>query len=243
MDIQNNIQFVNLPKDLRNSIGSLDVDQKLQAVARSNNLHIDQIGQLSTLVDDVILGFIDSNLFSEHIERNLGVDKEKAEKITRDINNQIFAPIHDSLIHAYGNETSDFINPEQEKVDTLEAISNPQATPSRSLTVSSPIGGTTAVSSQGQTLEPAKVWPLVPTKVETAFPNKVTGQESEARLRRNEAGNVVSTIKTTDMHEEKLLAPVVSTQTETKIENKLRFSLIPPEIKEKINRDPYKESI
>ncbi len=211
MDIQNNIQFVNLPKDLRNSIGSLDVDQKLQAVARSNNLHIDQIGQLSTLVDDVILGFIDSNLFSEHIERNLGVDKEKAEKITRDINNQIFAPIHDSLIHAYGNETSDFINPEQEKVDTLEAISNPQATPSRSLAdlaVSPPSGGETG----------GKIVPLPPTLT----PNSST---------------------LPDMHEEKLLAPVVSTQTETKIENKLRFSLIPPEIKEKINRDPYKESI
>ncbi|HWB33828.1 MAG TPA: hypothetical protein VG753_00690 [Candidatus Paceibacterota bacterium] len=90
-----------LPEDIRNAILASDFDQKIQAIGKAHNLHIDQSQQLGNETLLVMLGVSPMSGFSDDIAREVRISKGDADKIIADINAQIFAPIRESMKHAY----------------------------------------------------------------------------------------------------------------------------------------------
>ncbi|MBU6430843.1 hypothetical protein KGQ29_00480 [Patescibacteria group bacterium] len=90
-------QFNKLPKDIQNAIMSVNLRSKMELIARKNNLHIDQAQILENETVFVMLGLEHPSDLVENIVKNLEISEEKAEAIAKDINNEIFLKIRESL--------------------------------------------------------------------------------------------------------------------------------------------------
>lgn len=98
-DVQKQIEarLAELPADVQNAIGSSDLEAKLNAIGAKHQLHIDQIGYLQDETLLVMLGFADPTEFAPQLESNLKVPKAIAETLAREVTEEIFVPIRESM--------------------------------------------------------------------------------------------------------------------------------------------------
>lgn len=121
-----------LPLDIREAIESSEIDEHLAEITKQFNLHIDQGGQLYSIVNAVMTGQIPPAQFIETTKTTLKLDTEQATKIAHAVNEKIFRPIRESLkrIHAVGEISAPRENaPLEKKKDVLQAIEAPESVP------------------------------------------------------------------------------------------------------------------
>jgi hypothetical protein len=129
-----------LPPELQDAMGSMDNADANWNIGQKFKLHIDKIGELGYETGLVMLGLTKPQDFVGNLEKSLGVDKVTAAAIAKEVNEQIFLPIRDSLkkIHHMGTETEESIEPmkplkpeseEPNKADVLQAIEQPETIP------------------------------------------------------------------------------------------------------------------
>lgn len=90
-------QFQKLPPELRKAVTANDLRTKLTALTLKYRLHIDKAGILENEVVLVLMGMEDPEAFVTNVRRELGVSDEDARSLARDVNDQIFHPIRESL--------------------------------------------------------------------------------------------------------------------------------------------------
>lgn len=110
-------QLLSLPDINRAAIQSHDWMTEVITVGKKHGLHIDQIDDLRIEVMLVLVGALPAQEFQNTIMAELAVSPAEAAKITKDVNNAIFDPIHTFIV-----------NGEQVKTETPR-VSTPQAKP------------------------------------------------------------------------------------------------------------------
>lgn len=97
-------QFDSLPKELQFVLSSLDTRTTLQTIAKKYNLRIDQAGHLEDETLLVLLGLHHPREYIESLEKNVGVSADVAVLLAGDVNDALFAPVHQQLIELYALE-------------------------------------------------------------------------------------------------------------------------------------------
>lgn len=170
-----------LPQDLKEALYSIDTTQAIQAVSRAYGLHVDQMGELSNAIGQVMLGALHPRDFTKHIKSELAIDEQKASALTREVNLTVFTKIRESLkrIHSL-REDSAFetaVNNMPDRESLLRDIEEPPRASSNEPQKVSPAATTTVVQEkkvpdEEQTFS-ASIEPLlhIPRKVETKAPD------------------------------------------------------------------------
>lgn len=106
-DILKNYQ--SLPPDLREAIFSFENARAIEEIGKKYELYIDKIGELGNESSRVMLGLTHPKDFIANLSKRLGVDMEKAKEIAKDVNEQIFVKVRESLkkLHKIGEEEED----------------------------------------------------------------------------------------------------------------------------------------
>lgn len=87
----------NIPQDILDVIKKSDMFNRLEKIGNKYNLMIDQMGQLSADTRMVMLGKERSDKFVDNIAKNLEIPRDTAQNIARDINDEIFSSIRESI--------------------------------------------------------------------------------------------------------------------------------------------------
>lgn len=139
-------QYKRLPQDIREAIDLLDTAGILGEIGQKYALHIDEIGKLADQTAMVIIGFVRPVDFVTNLVARLGLDRPVAEAIAREVNEQIFLKIRESLqaLHGetdeaketnYGVEMLPSTNapassqPVPDKEEVVDGIENPAKIP------------------------------------------------------------------------------------------------------------------
>lgn len=166
-----------LPQDLKEALYSIDTTQAIQAVSRAYGLHVDQMGELSNAIGQVMLGALHPRDFTKQLKSELGIDEQKASALTREVNLTVFTKIRESLkrIHSL-REDSAFdaaVNSMPDRESLLHDIEEPpRASSGVSAPARAPVEQEKKVVSEEQTFS-ASIEPLlhIPRKVETKAPD------------------------------------------------------------------------
>ncbi|HVZ76012.1 MAG TPA: hypothetical protein VG934_01935 [Candidatus Paceibacterota bacterium] len=137
-------RIAQLPEDIRNAVLASDFDQKIQAIGKAHNLHIDQAQQLGTETSLVMLGVLPMSDYADNIAREVRVSRTEADKIIADVNTQIFAPIRESMKRTY------------------EEASTAQAAPANPPAMGMSNGKSVVMPSRAAAQTPVPVMPPVP---------------------------------------------------------------------------------
>lgn len=198
-------QFERLPKELRDAVTSTDLRTKLFALTQKYHLHIDKAGTLENEVVLVLMGMELPSLFVGNIQRELELSPENANALAKDVNEQIFHPIHEQLINFLSKQEADLekesvaklavsvqenvrpddhVDPYREAPDGTTALRKPaDIISTKSVTMPSSVR---AVTPPGATLVPASVpVPGTPPKMpEPApeLPRNIVGDKLGASL-------------------------------------------------------------
>jgi hypothetical protein len=131
--------FKKLPPELQKAVMANDLRQKLVVLTQKYRLHIDKAGVLENEVVLVLMGLENPDEFVNNARRELGLSPEDARGLARDVNDQIFHPIRETL--------ESFIN--------IQAAEYAAANP----------GVATGGSSAGEGVKPAQNIPSAPISV------------------------------------------------------------------------------
>lgn len=111
-----------VPENIRAVISSDDTDEKIFEISQKYNLHIDVTGGLGKITLMVMIGLLKPQEFIPELTKRLKLDQETANKVAREVNEQIFKPIRDSLKKIHGLDGS---KPLVEEVKAEEKAKNP----------------------------------------------------------------------------------------------------------------------
>ena len=84
-------------KQLYDIAYSEDTYNKITIIGNKYNLTIDQVGELSAEIRDVITNITSTSKFTENVKERLEINSLQANQIADDVNKQIFINIRDSL--------------------------------------------------------------------------------------------------------------------------------------------------
>ena len=143
-------RMTELPADIQSAIQSADLSEKVQAIGKKYQLHIDQIGQLETEIMLVMLGFSEPAELMSNIMNDLNVPEAIANLIATDVSDEIFMPIRESM--------QKFMEERAAKVDSSKPAVTPTTIPPNPVVpVSTP------------TIVPAEPVPATPKQPEPQF--------------------------------------------------------------------------
>lgn len=94
---QINTIYRSLPLDVREVIASVEYMDKVQAIGKKYKLMIDKTGTLSEETGFVLMGLTPSKDFAKNIRERLEVSEDVAVNIVKEINEQIFFAVRESL--------------------------------------------------------------------------------------------------------------------------------------------------
>ena len=101
-------KFDSLPQDIQQAITSETVSGNLEILGQKYSLRVDKIGDLIDEVGMVMLGFKKSSDFIGSLSKRLEIDRETAESLAVDIDNDVFKKIRESLRNVqFGSEHVD----------------------------------------------------------------------------------------------------------------------------------------
>ncbi len=230
-------KFEDLPEAIQNVYMSKDIEAVVMDIGQENGLHIDQIGMLMEEIKSVLIGLLDREKFISEIKHTLDIEQDVAEKVTIDINKYIFDPLREELMGLTNPvptpATTAPVTNDIHADEIMNAISNPSSIPSPTRMVESPAPvATPAVPRAAPIQQPV---PTAPDTTTNVVPVTTTQPSTLPAM-------AVPLPAEVTPHELKLAESVhiAPTTTDSAIKT---ASLIPPEIKERINKDPYKEAI
>ena len=90
-------KYRSLPEDLKGAMTEIKTAETIHDIGKKYNLHIDQIGDLADEIGLTMLGLTKPDDFVTHTKNRLQIDQNIAEQIGREVNEQIFLPIRESL--------------------------------------------------------------------------------------------------------------------------------------------------
>lgn len=90
-------KFNSLPVDMQEAISSDQVSEHLETLALKYKLRVDKMGDMIDEVGLVMLGFKKSSAFIDSLVHRLDIDRETAESLAIDIDNDVFRKIRESL--------------------------------------------------------------------------------------------------------------------------------------------------
>jgi hypothetical protein len=95
--------YKNTPQELRNVLVSEEKGDDIEEICFKYDI-IKYLFQINDLIGNVLLGLLPPDQFQEKLEKELNIKKEKAKKITREINRYVFYPVKSSLEDLYNIE-------------------------------------------------------------------------------------------------------------------------------------------
>lgn len=190
--------YDSLPEDLREAIMSIESAEKLQNIANTHSLMLDQASELGDETGLFMLGLTKQEDYVKNVSRRLSIPYEKAEKISMDINREILDAVRSSLQKIQSRKDDSL---ESEQFSTPHPPT-PQATQPPSPNISS------LEKAGGFTIEK----PL----------QKSPSQYKEQNLDREEVLSTIENPQTSKVSfVDHLLANPVATQHETVVEEKV----------------------
>lgn len=107
-DVRKDLQtrFALLPQDIQDIITSSDYQMRLFELAKKYKLTYEQLGVLELETTMVLLGTSNPNKYQTTIASELNKKPEELNEMVEEIKNQVFGPIHTSLMALYQNDTS-----------------------------------------------------------------------------------------------------------------------------------------
>lgn len=111
-----------IPIEIWEVMSSEETTEKTILISKKYNLHVDQIGTLSSHIGMVMTGLLKPKDFIPELVIELKLDQETANKVAQEVNEQIFKPIRDSLKKIHGLDGS---KPLVEEVKAEEKAKNP----------------------------------------------------------------------------------------------------------------------
>ena len=120
-------RYKNLPPDLKDAMFSEEVTDKIMNISNKYGLYVDKMGDLGNEIGRVMLGLTHPKDFIANLSKRLGVDMEKAKSIAKDVNEQIFGPVRESLkkLHKIGEEELSEVKPRIVEAPIKEEIKPP----------------------------------------------------------------------------------------------------------------------
>ncbi len=95
--INNMQENTQIPKQISDFASSADIYIACEKIGQVYNLHIDQISELDNEIRCVLLGKNKSADFTDHIIKNMEISRDVAEKITEEVNSEIFKILRISM--------------------------------------------------------------------------------------------------------------------------------------------------
>ena len=223
------IDYNAIPENLKDLINSADLEDKITEIVEKNKLHVDVAGDMYDSVRLVLAGKLLTKNFIGDLEKNAGLTHEQAITVAEDVNKQIFMPVRAELQRVTEQKRD---NPE-EAVIVQELLEKP------SQITTHPIVPTPSVE-ESAVQPPYKVMPpklIIATKLVVPLPVPTPSVKETPTL---------GVAQVPAIHEQKAVAPVSVPPAVTDfshINMDPRVKLVPDDVKQRINSDPYKESI
>src|SRR3989338_6526387 len=111
-----------LPSDLKTAIYSADSSTAIENISKKYGLHIDQMGKLAEETGLVMLGVTHPKDFISNLAKRLQVDQITAKSVARDVNEQIFKKVRESLMKIHGLGETPAETPKTEKPEVKVEI-------------------------------------------------------------------------------------------------------------------------
>jgi len=120
--------YERLPESLQDAVASTDIDNLVQEIGKSFNLHIDQVGALAEETGLVLLGFAHPREFVGNIQRRLKISSEEAQKIGGAIDDEIFTQVREGLRSLHEETPADHTTSMENttSIDSLDTHTLPQ---------------------------------------------------------------------------------------------------------------------
>lgn len=93
--------FNKLPKEIQDVCASSETSGHIFQIAEKHKLHIDEAGVVHDIVMDVVMGIIPAKNMIDEIIKELKLAPLVASALLRDINDEILAPIKDTMLKIY----------------------------------------------------------------------------------------------------------------------------------------------
>lgn len=145
---QAQLRLKTLPEEIKSTIFSDDGLDITRSIGEKHGLSEQKIYDLDYLIGYVLLGFIHQEDLVKEVESFLKIPKEKADNISKDVQEKIFSPLSNSLSNIYRPlDEGDFgLNPDRRKEggEALKSVAfkgpapvvldvNPRPAPSRAI--------------------------------------------------------------------------------------------------------------
>ncbi len=101
--------FVKLPKEAQDIFSSMSWLETLKTISVQDGLNAEQIEILGTETTLVLLGIIHTEDYENNLRKELGLDKEKTEKLILDIDENILKTIKSQLAETFTSNTESLI--------------------------------------------------------------------------------------------------------------------------------------
>lgn len=111
-------RFSKLPPEIKDAIASVETANVIRSISHKYNLHIDQMGELADETGLLMLGLTKPQDYVDNLFRRLKTTYPKAKDIAKDVNEEIFKPIKESLMKVHSPIT------EANEEEAVEATTN-----------------------------------------------------------------------------------------------------------------------
>lgn len=98
-------RFAKLPKEVQDIITSEETNETIRETMSAIGLQGEKKRECIQQITLVAVGFASAGDFTEYVQKELALDNEQATNLETAINNKIFTPIKQSLLHALQNSS------------------------------------------------------------------------------------------------------------------------------------------
>jgi hypothetical protein len=96
--------FYKLPPEIKDVVAASATTEHLFKIGQKHSLHIDKVGIMTDLAFDVMMGIVASKNFVSELQKELGISALDASTLARDIDENVFKPIKNTMISLYGDK-------------------------------------------------------------------------------------------------------------------------------------------
>ncbi len=114
-------QFKKLPREVQQAVTSVEVNKKVEAIAKKHGLLIDQIGELVDEVGLTMIGLNKSRDFVNNVIARCSIRKAEAETIAEEVNGEVFGSIRKYLQEMENTADSGYSSSESENMRMEQA--------------------------------------------------------------------------------------------------------------------------
>ena len=100
-------KFASLPEEIKALLYSPQMLNVIKGIGEKHRLHVDQVGLLEAETSEVMLGLVEAKDYSLALSESLGMDRQKADAIAKDINDQLFVKIRDAMKLTYEQQKTE----------------------------------------------------------------------------------------------------------------------------------------